>query len=352
MAELPFKINNDLADDWVPLSRALYRPNTVAEKFRVNFMFYRGGIGDYVCWMSAVMYVLENHKHVQIDFWVQSHFLPIAKKLIEPKYKDRVVFKDVAEIDSAPREQLNPAWFPLDTPNGVGMHLIDLGFVYYAGVSPYGKYKEHVRLDVTDIDFKSEWGLDGKDYVVVTTGFTSPTRQWKARGVNGVVDYLNSVGVTPVFLGKASVYVGMEKEYKAQWSDETDYSKGIDLREKTTILEATAIMSKAKAVVGLDNGLLHLAGTQDVPIVMGMSTVLPADRQIRRPMVPKEQWPKNETTFITPDPRKLPCVGCQSKMRFHAGQDFSFCYYKDMECLNILSDPEPWINALKRYLGK
>lgn len=338
------KISDELKEDWVHLSPYTYRPGTIGEKLKVNFMFYGGGIGDYICWSSAILYVLENHLHVQMALWTQSHFTPVAKKLFS-RFGDRVEFKDVSTVDQYSQEDLNPALFPLETPNGVGMHMIDVGFAYFARTQPHGKYKEHVRLDVSDVDISS-FNLPEK-YAVVTTGHTSPTRVWKSAGVNGVSDYLVKNNITPVFLGKRVVYVAGDRQYKSEYEEGIDFSKGLDLRDKTDILQAAAIMAKAKVVVGLDNGLLHLAGTQEVPIVMGLTITIPADRSITRP---KAEFPKNETTFISPDSRKLACSGCQSKMRFHKKQDFAFCYYKDYKCLDVLNDPGHWINAIRRYL--
>ncbi len=341
------EIKDDLLKDWVPLHPALYRPGTIAKKQRFNFLLVRGGIGDYICWSSAILYVLEIHTHVQVVLWTQSHFEPVARKLFG-RFKDRVEFRDAATVDQVPPEELNPAFFPLDTPNGIGMNLIDLGFVYYTSVTPFGKYREHIRLNVSDVDI-SKFNLPER-YVVVTTGYTSPTRVWKSSAINGVVDYLNSIGVVPVFLGKEMIYDKTEVKYTAKFEEGIDFRKGIDLRNETDLLQCARIISGARLVCGLDNGLLHLGGTQSTPIIMGLSTALPMDRQIRRPKVSAEDWPKNEVTYITPDPKELPCVGCQSKMRYHANQDFAYCYYKDYKCLDKLADPEPWIKAMKRYL--
>jgi hypothetical protein len=48
---------------------------------------------------------------------------------------------------------------------------------------------------------------------------------------------------------------------------EVVFGECIDLREKTTLLELRDVLGHAAAVVGVDGGTLHLAGTTDVPIV-------------------------------------------------------------------------------------
>lgn len=352
--DLPFKISNNLDKNWIPLNPGIYRRGTVAEKLSIHFLFYMGGIGDYICWMSAVEYTLEQHLHVTINMWVQSHFMPVAKHLFEDRFKDRIIFHNIEGIDKVDRDALFPAFFPHEgTPSGVGMNLVDLGFVYYGNTMPHGKYRNHIRMDVSKIAVPSEVEelIAKKPYVVVTTGHTAKTREWRASGINGVTKYLNTIGVLPVFLGKKDIFkMGEGKNYKADFPDGIDFSAGLDLREKTSVLEAVKIMSDAKVVIGIDNGLLHLAATQSVPIIMGLTITRPQDRELRRPKVPEEAWPKNESIYLTADPRILPCIGCQSKMRYHENQNFSFCYYKDYKCLDRLADPEPWIQALKRYL--
>jgi len=91
-------------------------------------------------------------------------------------------------------------------------------------------------------------------------------------------------------------------------------------------------------VVGIDGGLLHLAGTTAVPIVYGMTHVEPRCRPIVRGG--QRNW---NVVHVTP--RNLGCSGCQSNWTLMFRHDFRFCLYKDYACTSALH-AEDFINGL------
>ena len=92
-------------------------------------------------------------------------------------------------------------------------------------------------------------------------------------------------------------------------------------------------MGGAEVVVGLDNGLLHLAACTPVKIVAGYTTVKPAHRMpYRVGELGYKVWP------VVPD-LALKCRYCQSKAGFVYKFDFRSCYYGDYECtINLSAD--------------
>lgn len=326
-----------------------YRKGTTSDAIEANYLICGGGIGDYICWMSAVKWVLDTQHQVTVNLYVQNFFMEIADRLFVGKYGARIRVRNIMELLHVDLKKMGYVVQPQNQnfPNAMGMHLTDLGFAIFTNHMPQGEYRNHVRLDVEDIHVPFE--LPEK-YAVMTTGHTTQAREWKAKGVNGVSKYFNKMGITPVFLGRSEIFKvqnqgPLDVKYQANFSPEIDYSAGIDLRDKTTLLQAAKIMSKATVVVGLDNGLIHLAGTQNVPIVMGLNIAKPAEREIRRPEGSKM------VQYLTPDEKILTCTFCQSNQRFNNGQDFKFCIYKDYACLDVLAEPEPWINAIELVTG-
>jgi ADP-heptose:LPS heptosyltransferase len=197
----------------------------------------------------------------------------------------------------------------------------------------------YIQLDPVDV---SHFNLP-KYYAVVTTAYTSDTRHWKSEYVNEVSDYLNSIGVTPVFLGKA--YTHAYKKTGIFGTFDADYTKGINLIDKTNLFEAHAIMANAKFVMGIDNGLLHLASMSQVPVIWGFTSVLPEHR------LPYRNGIKGDNTYlVTPSEEELPCTGCQSKFNF-APSDHSFlnCWYDDLKCLDLMTS-DRWIEQIKKIL--
>ncbi len=82
-------------------------------------------------------------------------------------------------------------------------------------------------------------------------------------------------------------------------------------------------MSKAKAVVGVDNGLLHVAGCTGVAIVGGFTTVRP---EIRMPI--RHNILGWNYHAVIPD-KSLDCSFCQQDTNFLYGHDYRKCWYKE-----------------------
>jgi ADP-heptose:LPS heptosyltransferase len=163
---------------------------------------------------------------------------------------------------------------------------------------------------------------------------------------NGLVDYTISKGITPVFIGKRDFALkGKENNYFANVGEEMDFSKGIDFREKTTLLQAVEIIKGAKFILGIDNGLLHFAGCTETPIIFGHTITEVKHRSVRRP--------KGTVINLALTKESLPCSGCQSNMRNIIGHKFKNCIYDDYKCLDLLfgNEMSEWKRAIDYILG-
>jgi ADP-heptose:LPS heptosyltransferase len=146
-----------------------------------------------------------------------------------------------------------------------------------------------------------------------------------------VTKHLIERGIAPIFLGKHE----LTETYKASASDGVKTKGVIDLREKTSLREAACIMAKARFVLGMDGGLLHLAACSKVPVVFVFTTVHPDFR------VPKRQ--ENSKTTVVVPPESLHCRFCNSgnprtlkAMTYVVGHDFKNCLYKDNLCTKLI----------------
>lgn len=99
------------------------------------------------------------------------------------------------------------------------------------------------------------------------------------------------------------------------------------------------LLGHAEAVVGVDGGTLHLAGTTDTNIIYAMGTTHPKHRYIAR-----NGNPHHKIRYVVP--RDLECIGCQSNILLQFHHDFRNCIYKDDECMDHLH-PDDFINGLK-----
>ena len=240
---------------------------------------------------------------------------------------------------------MNDGKIPLRIPSGsesanaCGFHLLQLGFTYYGNIDRIPKDRAQLpRISGYEADI-AKFGLDPSGYVVVTTEATTPVRTLKSSVINEIVQSVKDRGLQPVFLGKKD----LREDYKATSDDGIITDGVLDLREKTTLVEAAVVLSKAKAVIGLDNGLLHLACCSDVPVIFAFTTVDPRHRIPPRP-------PGAKTISIVP-PEKLSCRFCQSNMRFLIGHEFSNCIYGDLKCVETM-ESKTFIAALDNILEK
>lgn len=316
------------------------RDGSAVYKAGLDIIMNYGGLGDQICRLPAIKQLIEIYGP-QLDYriFMPRYFLEVFHKAV-PEAK----FISTLDMHKPLREKgrLVVDFTPL-TFTSMRMHLVANAFVTLLDKIPTEAEMEYLKLPLDD---QPPDLLDTRgDYVVITTGFTAPVRAIRASTVNGLVEYLIRVGLTPVFLGKAEAILGDERnqKIKANFNRDIDYSKGVDLREKTSLIEAAHIMAKARAVVGLDNGLLHLAAMTDVPIVAAYTSVEPDARlPIRNG---KMGW---RCVMIEPD-EELQCRGCQTYQNF-SRHDYKYCAYGDYQCLDQITAGK-MIGALKQILS-
>lgn len=315
----------------------MYRPEHKNEKSKLQITFNDGGCGDHIARMTAVKYLRDTYNFLDIHLFCPDYFVPLAENLVTGITVHPFSRLSLDWDTKCPFKQTrNPAHDTLAT------HLVDNAFSLLVNQQVSIEHKNYCQLDTSKIDV-SKFTLP-ENYVVVSTGFTAAVREMIPETVNSITSYLNSKGVTPVFLGSRQTEVGIfGSKITGSFKDEIDYGSGIDLIDQTTLLESGKIISQSKAIIGVDNGLCHLAGTTSVPIVVGFTTVRPEHR------VP---YRKNSLGFlcfsVTPS-ESLACRFCQSNWRFTNNHDFKSCFYDDYICTKELT-ADKYIYFLEKIL--
>lgn len=298
-----------------------------------NYLIVGGGLGDYICQMPVFEWIAATQPYVHGRIFTHSHFKDVVEYVMRdhPSWKIYLV-DDLPKVHGAGEFIVNPLHFhqhQADYINPCGAHLMDVGFMFYSNYSePPEAYRR--MPDLSGYDSGVDWGLT-TPYAVVNPAYTAMTRSMPAEAFHEIKNYLLSRGVTPVLLGKKNFNnnkEGSESEYYAKLRGEMDFTDCVDLREQTTLLEATEIMRDAKLVYGVDNGLLHFAGCTEVPIIFGHTVTKVEHRDIRRP--------KGITHHITVPPEELACTACQSNVRNIVGLDYKYCLYQDYLCTDLL----------------
>ncbi len=320
----------------------MYRDDTKFEKEKYAIYFDCGGLGDLIAALPVVQYAIDNFKHMHILFWVPDYSYELVEKTLTGDY----LLKIFSEYKKGITPVIPGVALTKYADIALATHLTDVASISFLNKILKPKEKNYLSINThTDL---TKYNLPEK-YVVITIAHTTEVREFLPEKINAIVQYVKSKGYTSVFLGKETSDCGTGHVIKGNVNERTNLNEGINLLEKTSLLEAYEIMKYAKVVVGLDNGLLHLAAMSDVFIVSGFTSVEPFHREPFRHNVQGWGW-----ISIVP-PESLKCRGCQSKWVMNFGLDFRNCYYKetklDLEIQCIKQLPvEKFIEALEKLL--
>lgn len=322
----------------------------VVTHFDHRFILNQGALGDMITSLPAIIYARRNTPpDIKLTVYVTPWQVDLVRHLLAP-YGD-ITVDSMADVPVTVEERreawpeasvsMNGAVQNTHTRNRV--HMVDHAFNFLIDARPE---------QAADRNYPTEapFGHDfpSSRYIVFPVGATSDNKLFKASVMQPVVDWALSADYLPVFVGTKMSFT------RAQMGDKLGEQlvirdefyklkvpRYVDLREQTTLLQLRDVLSGAKAVVGVDGGTLHLAGTTDVPIVYAMGTTLPQHRFITR-----HGNPHHKIRYITP--RDLECSGCQSRAVL-TRHDFRFCPFNDNLCMEKLHS-EDFITALKELL--
>lgn len=305
-----------------------YRTGTDLPEVQTMFVLNRGGIGDFINWVPAITWAIENHPNIMGYIITPPYFADLARYWFQ-KFEPRFFVEVCADLTQL--KELHSGEYQVHTPSNfesaraISHHLMDLGFIYFCNIdgAPHNVTLPQIKRGDTDENtFYPE-----EPFAVVLTESVFGVRTLPVSTINGIISYCRSKEIRPVFLGRKDYGAGVTTREHVRGS--IDFFKGIDYRNETSLLGAAQIMSRAKFVVGLDNGLLHLACCTSVPVVFGFSNVDPSHR------IPRRR--EGEKTLIVTPPESLACRFCQSNMRFLPRWDFKNCFYQDMKCCETLT---------------
>jgi ADP-heptose:LPS heptosyltransferase len=288
--------------------------------------------------MPVIKYLIDQFPYVTYHLWVPDFFVDFAKNLLP--------YANIKGYSKAKEDYNNDFQGRCFTKNGaytnLRSHMTKQSFHVLANEEPKNEHLNYLQLNLDKINIK-HIKLPEK-YVVICTGYTAPIREFPAKYINELTDYIIKKGYTPVFLGKKQSSLGYEDRIlEGNFNQEIDYSKGINLIDKTTLLQTGKIIAGAKTIVGVDNGLLHVAGCTNIPIVGGYTSVDPEHRMPYRnnimgwnyyPVVPPESEPEK---FF------------QSRYDFIMEHDYRKSYLGNDSLIKSLT-PELYINELEKIL--
>lgn len=319
----------------------------IGDGLPMNFVLNHGALGDVICSLPAVIAGRVADPFSVIRMWGPSWQHELLEYLLKPygefeirNFEDFPKTKAEREERNLGHTALNQMPFNTHTRNRV--HMVDYAFGCLLDSRPENmlerSYPTKAPLGKRRFD---------EPYVVFPVGSTSDNKLFRASVMAPVIKWVNDNGYVPVLVGTKTSHTKADAGgvlTPITITDQVDLLppslriECVDLREKTTLLELRDLLGYAEAVVGVDGGTLHLAGTTDTNIVYALGTTLPKHRFIAR-----QGNPSHKVRYV--GPRDLECAGCQSKWRM-SRQDFRHCPYGDSKCMELLHFDD-FINALK-----
>jgi len=126
----------------------------------------------------------------------------------------------------------------------------------------------------TDLYIEKERELPYNDYVIVHPTHTWPTRTWEQEKWQELIDKLNANGIPVVAVGRDSKEIGNFNVDKPVMDIKIKLGVNLLNDPKNDPAELRWMMNnRARAVITMDSGILHLAGTTDINIIQLSSSI-------------------------------------------------------------------------------
>lgn len=321
-----------------------------------NFVMNNAALGDMISSLPAVVFARKCYPHAEpiLRVWVPSWHADLVAHLLMPYGNFQV--RDLSKFPFKVSDRKE--WRGTDgedkdqaiTYNGIvsdqftrcRVHMVDYAFGCLVNGRPESMdercYPTKASLGPRSIEQK---------YVVFPVGATSDNKLFRASVMAPVMRWCQSNGYSVVITGTKTSHTATKVDGVLKpivLREETDQlpqdvlASIIDMREKTTLLQLRDLLGHASAVVGIDGGTMHLAGTTDVPIVFASGTTLPKHRYI-----PRHGSAEFRARYV--GPRDLECAGCQSNWPMTT-LHFTKCVYGDSACMTQLH-PDDFIAGLQ-----
>lgn len=298
----------------------------------MNICSNYGGLGDHIARLPAIKWIKETQPHVRMTVYWHDFFVPLARILV-PEGPNLRHF-GISEMEWAD-DQVPLIDFTPDRLNSLALNLVEHGFITIAQRMPPAEYRGYPKYssEASRAPFLDAVG----DFVVVTPCFTSWAREWPVEEINATMAGIKDLGLKVVTLGRTELMpTGNERGIKAQSVPLDETLIDLNLINRGDLILALEVMSRAKAVLGVDNGLLHLSACTETPSVWGFTSV-----------EPKLRFPYNiHAEVISPKG----CRFCQSDS-YLVKTDFRQCMYQDYACTKEMKS-EYFLDGLKKLLAK
>jgi len=319
-----------------------------------NFVLNHGALGDVICSLPPLAFARQFFAdQLRLKVWCPPWQIDLLAHLLAPYGKFE--FGSLLDFPATRKERLEMDIGPVSLNTAIQashtrcrVHMVDYAYNFLINAQPENMEQRSylTKAPLGPDVVRARIGANEK-YVVFPVGATSDNKLFKGKVMTPILLWCLDNGYKPVIVGTKTSHTQTEVngEMKAlvireesQTIPKNIFARCLDMREQTTLLELRDILGHANAVVGVDGGTLHLAGTTDTNIIYAMGPALPKHRYI-----PRNGKAEHKIRYVVP--RDLECAGCQGNWPL-VTLHFTQCVYEDNLCMDKLH-PDDFINGLK-----
>ncbi len=283
---------------------------------RLNIRSDYGGLGDQIARLPVFAKTIRENPAFFITIFMQDFATEVCDQALKENLGPEIYNWQVIPMSLYEKARTITNTFEVDF-KGVNINSLRMKLTQHANLIVNNEVIEDIKYLTLKVDSSAR--ACKEPYVVVPTGFTAPARELPVGVINEIISGLLESGLKPVLLGASSNKTGELSDIKADFNESINADSTVDLRNKTTLVECFNYLGNAEMVLGLDNGLLHLASMSDVPVIWAFSSVKPEHR------VPLRSNGKNYVIEPSSD-----CRYCQSD-NMYLIHDYRVCYWADKE---------------------
>ena len=318
-----------------------------------NFVLNNAALGDMISSLPAIAFARQRYSsQLKLNVWLPTWHHELVAHLLKPYGEFNILdlMKFPAKADERKLANIGPVSYNaalFDTHTRCRVSMIDYAFNFLINARPEDM-KQRSYLTAASLGPRTIELFNGAaGYVVFPVGATSDNKLFRASVMGPIMQWCQDNGYATVLTGTKTSHTHTQVDGVLKpivLRDQVELlppklvADSIDMREKTTLLELRDVLGYAAAVVGVDGGTLHLAGTTDVPMVFASGTTLPKHRYI-----PRHGDPSHKIRYV--GVKNLECYGCQSNWPLTTWH-FTQCVYQDNKCMSML-DPADFIAGLK-----
>tara|TARA_Y100001972_G_scaffold125046_1_gene175467 strand:+ start:1528 stop:4554 length:3027 start_codon:yes stop_codon:yes gene_type:complete len=126
-----------------------------------------------------------------------------------------------------------------------------------------------------DLYIEENWNVGFENYVVIHPTHTWPSRTWNTHKWQKLIYKLNELNIPVVAIGKDSSENGFYDINKPVMDLDIPYGINLLNHPESSIAKIRGLLKKARCLIAMDSGILHIAGTTDVEIIQLGSSIHP-----------------------------------------------------------------------------